>query len=132
MLSGYLSGVSSSGYGNVDMPKYAPPSYIFPIVWTILYTALGFIAYLIYNDAPTNIKLTFTVHMLINYAWTFVFFNLGLYSYAMLMIIVMILTLLYIKPWLADKSNLAKYLSYIYLAWLLYALFLNIMVVLQN
>ena len=35
-------------YNSLEKPFFAPPSYIFPIVWTILYILMGIAAYKIY------------------------------------------------------------------------------------
>ena len=45
-LSSLLSGVSTSQYySQLIKPSFAPPGYIFPIVWTILYVLMGISAY---------------------------------------------------------------------------------------
>ena len=44
VLVGGLVGLIMSGsidYNSLIQPKFAPPSFLFPIVWTILYTLMG-------------------------------------------------------------------------------------------
>ena len=46
VLSRLLSGISTSTYySQLIKPSFAPPSFIFPIVWTILYVLMGISAY---------------------------------------------------------------------------------------
>lgn len=128
-ISGYLIGYSSDMFAIQSINFYVPPSYVFGIVWTILYAALGFIAYLIFNYAPTSIKVVFTVHMVLNYAWSYVFFSLDYYAIGFVICVLLVVTLLYISPWLKDTNKLAYILSIVYLLWLLYASWLNLLVV---
>ena len=48
-LSSLLSG-NASGYASLNKPALSPPSFIFPIVWTILYVLMGISSFLIYES----------------------------------------------------------------------------------
>ena len=46
-----------SDYKSINQPPLSPPSWLFPIVWTILYVLMGISSYLIYEkDDSTNKK----------------------------------------------------------------------------
>ena len=48
LLSNLISGqVTRSNYSQLIKPGFAPPGYIFPIVWTILFILMGISAYII-------------------------------------------------------------------------------------
>lgn len=128
-ISGFFVGYSKDMYAITEINFYTPPSYIFGIVWTILYAALGFIAYLIFTLGSRNFKIAFIFHMLLNYSWTYFFFAIDSYTIALLVILLMIISLLYIRVWIREISNFTNILCYIYLIWLIYALFLNFMII---
>lgn len=129
-ISGYLIGYSSDMFAIENLNVYVPPSYVFGIVWTVLYAALGFIAYLIFNYAPKNVKVVFIVHMILNYAWSYVFFSLHYHALGFVICLLLIVTLLYILAWLKDINKFATVLGIVYLLWLIYATYLNLLVVL--
>ncbi|MGL5329996.1 MAG: TspO/MBR family protein, partial [Peptostreptococcaceae bacterium] len=47
-LAELVSGLSTSEYySQLIKPGFSPPSYVFPIIWTILYTLMGISAYIV-------------------------------------------------------------------------------------
>lgn len=130
-ISGFFVGFGSDMYTISELSYYTPPSYVFGVIWSVLYVCLGFIAYLIYSDAPKDTKRMFTLHMILNYSWTYFFFGIDAPTIALVICTILIFTLLYIRIWIAEKDKLANMLCYGYLVWLLYALFLNFSVVLK-
>lgn len=56
ILSAVLTSSSMDIYKYLNKPSLAPPSIIFPIVWTILYILMGISAYLIYKSNDKNKK----------------------------------------------------------------------------
>ena len=79
-LSGWLS---NSGYGNgwfdtLAKPSFMPPGWVFGLVWPILYAMLGIALGLIWAEPPSDRRRTaltlFAVQMVLNFAWSPVFF----------------------------------------------------------
>lgn len=60
VLTGILSGVismSSNGrYNELELPSFAPPGWLFPIVWTILYALMGLASYFIMIEPESQQK----------------------------------------------------------------------------
>ena len=55
-LSALLSG-NSAAYLALNKPPLSPPSFLFPIVWTILYILMGISSYIIYeSETPEKNK----------------------------------------------------------------------------
>lgn len=102
------------------------PSWIFPVVWTILYTLMGLSSYLIYKKTNTIPKI-YLIQLFFNYTWVFIFFTFKAYLLAFIWIIILILLVsLMIKKFLSiDKT--AGYLQIPYIIWLLIASILNFM-----
>ena len=81
---GALIGVAFAGsadtYGGFELPSWAPPSWLFGPVWTVLYTLMAVAAWLVWRgDGPhrTRALVAFGVQLVVNFAWTPVFFGLG-------------------------------------------------------
>ncbi len=130
-IAEFISNTTSSAYyAELIKPGFFPPSYIFPIVWTILYILMGISAYLITKQGIENLKVRdgmfyYYLQLGLNFIWSILFFGLGLRFTALVVIGLMILvvTAMIIKFAKVDKR--AAYLNLPYLAWLFYAFFLN-------
>jgi len=136
---GALSGVLSMGgfesYGQVAQPPLSPPDWIFPVVWTILFTLMGISAYLVYvSDSPyrNSALLVYGVQLVVNFMWPLLFFNAQQFLLAFIwlvllwvLIILMIIKFYRVRP-------LAAWLQIPYLLWVSFAGYLNLAVYLLN
>ena len=49
---------SMMNFASVSKPPLSPPGWLFPVVWTVLYTLMGIASYLVYaSDAPAEQKI---------------------------------------------------------------------------
>ena len=55
-LSALITMGSMDIYKYLDKPLFAPPSIVFPIVWTILFILMGISSYLIYESNSEDKK----------------------------------------------------------------------------
>ena len=100
------------------------PSYVFPIVWSILYILMGMASYLVKDDKKLiNI---YKVNLLVNYLWPIIFFLLNLKFLALLELIFLIVIVIYMISKFYKKNKTAAYLLIPYILWLFVAFFLNI------
>ena len=53
-LSAFLTRESMNIYQEINRPPLSPPSWLFPVVWTILYVLMGISAAMIYTDAAST------------------------------------------------------------------------------
>lgn len=116
-------------YASLNRPSFSPPNWVFGPVWTTLYILLGTSFFLVWKENPSQqrslaIKI-FAVQMLLNFAWSFIFFYFNMIGFALLAIIflwisiaVMIFLFYKIKP-------IAAYLNIPYLLWVSFATILN-------
>ena len=57
MSSGLLAGSFNEFFQKYNKPPLMPPSWVFPVVWVILYAVMGVSAHLIhYSDAAVSVK----------------------------------------------------------------------------
>lgn len=139
---GFLSGrLSNSGYGNpwfdaLEKPSFMPPGWAFPLAWTTLYVILGIVAALIHSapagkDRSLAVKL-FWAQMLLNFAWSPVFFGLHEPQIALGIVAVMLLASLGATYSLGRVRPGAGWLMLPYLLWLAFATLLNWQILVLN
>ena len=115
-------------YLNLVKSPLNPPSYIFGIVWPILYAIMAFVSF----KMAEKISTLFILQLLANAAWSWIFF----YFHAPLIALIDISVLIYLNQKiisiLRGESLLLFYLYLPYLVWLSFAAFLNASIVFLN
>ena len=134
-LSAFFTMNSMDIYKNINRPKLAPPGYIFPIVWTILYVLMGISSYLIHRSNHKNKETALIIYyfqLLINFSWPIFFFNYQNFLLALAILFILnILVIILIKV-TYSINHLASYLLIPYLIWILFALYLNFWIFIHN
>lgn len=124
-LVGYLSG-SFNGYKDMIIPSFAPPGFLFPIVWSILYILMGVSRYIIERNGNDNdAVLVYNAQLFVNLTWTFLFFTFRwfLFSFIWLLLLILLVILMIIKFYKISKTS--AYLQIPYLLWIIFAAVLN-------
>jgi tryptophan-rich sensory protein len=131
LLLGTVSGrISGSGYGNawfdaLQKPAIMPPGWVFGAAWTTLYILLGFAVALILHARGARGRALalglFVLQLLINYAWSPIFFAYHEVDAAFWAILAMIAisSVTAVLFWRIRRS--AGLLMLPYLAWLCFA-----------
>ena len=124
LLSMIFTKGSMGFYDDLVQPNFAPPSWVFPIVWTIIYTILTITLYKFMSNKKITTLLI--INLIINVVWPLLFFKfqlLGISVYWLVLLIASLVLLLYniykIKPKYA-------WFNLLYFLWCLFALYLNI------
>lgn len=137
LIGGSIVGLiinKSIDYNYLVNPPLSPPSYLFPIVWSILYLLIG-ISYYIYrknnNDNSLTIKLYY-IQLILNYLWSIIFFTLKLRTLAVIWIIILAITIIYLMIRFYKEERTSFYLFIPYILWVLFATYLNIGIVVLN
>ena len=115
-------------YGELVKSPLNPPGYVFGIVWPILYLLMGIVAFL----AAERIWKLFIIQLILNAAWSWIFFYYQLPIIALLDIALLILINVMIVMNLRASSKALAWLYLPYLLWLFFAAFLNISIVYLN
>lgn len=132
-LSAFLTRNNMNVFDTIQKPPLTPPAIVFPIVWTILFTLMGYSAARVYLEDPkSNAIEVFGVNLVVNFFWSIIFFNLQAYTFAFiwLLLLIAVVVVMIIKFYRVDKP--AAYLQLPYLAWLLFAGYLNLYIALMN
>src|ERR1700712_4118840 len=75
-------------YAYLHKPSWNPPSWLFAPVWTILYIMMGVALFLVWKKpAPSPAKrpaiTAFVLQLILNFMWSFIFFNQHQIGYAL-------------------------------------------------
>ena len=119
---------SDDWYAELVKSSLNPPSYIFGIVWPILYAIMAFVSF----KLAEKISTLFIMQLLFNAVWSWLFFYFHAPVLAFLDISILILLNLKIMKILRRESTALFYLYLPYLIWLLFAAFLNASIVFLN
>lgn len=140
-LAGYggsvMNGKEMGFYDALTKPAAAPPSWIFPFIWTAIFVLIGLAGYYIWNfyESEKYRKLfvgLYAVNGVLIYLWPQLFFVKeslagALYTIVGLLIVAEIMILVAFKT-----NHKAAYLLMPYLGWLLFAAYLNISILTLN
>ena len=129
LLSNWLSGDVRAVYESLDLPAFAPPAWIFGVVWPLLYLLLGIAAYLLWEQPASSARtqaLTFYgAQLLLNFLWSPLFFRFGLFRFAFWELCALFALAAVTAACFAMLSRRTLWLTAPYLCWLLYAAALN-------
>lgn len=139
---GGLSAAVTSGsmeiYSKINQPPLSPPSVLFPIVWTILFTLMGISAAIIYgynrtkHDGVRTALIVYAVNLAVNFIWSLIFFNMQAYLFAFIWILLLLAVIITMIVLFRRISPLAAYLQIPYLFWVAFAAYLNLAIYLLN
>jgi tryptophan-rich sensory protein len=132
-LGGLAASGSQATYRALDLPPYAPPSWLFGPVWSVLYLMIGVAGWLLWRAGGWDrVMWLWTVQLLLNLAWTPLFFAADLYTVALVEILVLAAAVALLIAWSWRRSRVAAWLLVPYLAWVCFATALNAGIVVLN
>jgi translocator protein len=116
-------------FKSLKKPSWNPPNWLFAPVWTLLYALMAIAAWLVWQQAGLNAALVlalFVIQLVLNSAWTWIFFGLHRLDRAFVDIVVLwvLIAATLIGFW--QVNPLAGLLLLPYLAWVSFASFLNL------
>lgn len=142
LLLGTISGrASDSGYSNawfaaLEKPEAMPPSWAFPVAWTTLYVLIGVaLAMILHARGARGRGLAvaiFVAQLLLNYAWSPLFFAMHQTRAALVLIVAMLVLAAAAAFLFAKIRRSAGLLMLPYLAWLAFAGYLNYQIIALN
>ena len=129
-VAGFLTRNSMEDFASLNQPPLSPPGWLFPVVWTILYTLMGISAYLIRqsdgDDAAKNSALRiYYLQLFVNFLWPLFFFGGEWYFFSLLWLILLWLLIAIMITRFGAISKPAAYLNIPYFIWVTFATYLN-------
>ncbi len=131
VFSAFLTGSDMKIYESMNRPFLAPPGWVFPIVWTILYIMMGIASYLVYTaDADAEKKrkalMFYAGQLIMNFFWSTLFFtyNRLLISFIWIMVMWVLVLICMIKFFKINTH--AGLIMAVLLLWTTFAAYLNL------
>lgn len=135
LLLGYLSGQAGGEADTdpwfiaLDKPSIFPPPATFGIVWTILYAMMGVAAAMVCAAWGSRYRmpaiLAFVLQLLVNLAWSPVFFGEHEMTFGLYVILVLDVAVIVTIALFWQVRRVAALILLPYLAWILFATVLN-------
>ncbi len=147
-------------YAGLVKPSLSPPNWVFGPVWTTLYILMGVSLYLVWKRdwkieneilspkkkawnrwserfwvgdlQKQNVIAIFTVQLLLNAIWSFVFFGLHQPGWAFFVLVALWCSIVYVIVNFYRISKTSAWLLLPYLAWVSFAGYLNLAIWLLN
>lgn len=137
LILGGIVGLLTSGsmrYDTLNQPPLAPPSLLFPIAWTILYTLMGISHGILeanrLSDSESN--GVYYAQLAVNLIWPALFFVFEWRLAAFVWILLLDALVITMTVRFYRRDRLAGLLQLPYVAWVLFASYLNLGVWLLN
>ena len=130
-------GNSMENFSTLNKPSFAPPAWLFPVAWTVMYTLMGVSSYLILTsvapkeDKESALKI-YAIQLSVNFLWSIFFFNLELYLFAFFWLLLLwgLVLVMLVRFYKINKT--AAFINVPYILWLTFAAVLNFTIWLLN
>ena len=137
-LGGYATAQSvKTWYPLLNKPSFNPPNWLFAPVWTSLYILIGIAAYLVWvkrdqvQHFPRTVAIYF-IQLILNLAWSFIFFYLHEIGFALAEIIALLLVVILNAVMFYKIDKWAGLLFIPYILWVSFASFLTYNIYILN
>lgn len=134
-ISSFLTQNAMEAFGNMNKPPLAPPGWLFPVVWTILYILMGVASFLIIksnDEAHYMGLLIYMVQLVFNFVWSLLFFRLEAYWFAAMWLAVLLIMIIALIINTSKYSMAAMLMLVPYAAWCCFAMYLNVGIAIKN
>lgn len=125
---------NSIDYNSLQKPFLAPPSILFPIMWTILYILMGVSYGMLQSKmlVDSEINLIYYIQLFVNAFWSIFFFvfKWRLFSFIWILLLDVLVIVMIVKFY--KKHKVAGLIQIPYLLWSLFATYLNLSIYLLN
>ena len=93
-VAAFITGGGMEAFKMLNKPPLSPPGWLFPVVWTILYTLMGIASYLVLTSGAESKKIInalkiYGYQLIVNFLWPTFFFNLEWYLFSFLWILLL-------------------------------------------
>ena len=116
-------------YETLQRPRLTPPDWVFGPVWTVLYVMIAVSIFLFIRKYKSEngygIYVLIVLHLIFNLSWTGIFFGLKAPGLALIDIILLDISLVFMIRYFWQGDVVSSILLWPYLIWVLFATYLN-------
>ncbi len=132
----FISTSSSIWYDSLIKPYFTPQKWVFCPIWIFLYFLMGISLYIVWQktDPQHQLKVLglFAVQLVLNILWPILFFVLRSPVLALLDILLLLATIVFLELLFNGISKAATYLMVPYMYWVGFSVLLNFYIVEHN
>jgi len=137
VLGNIITAQGLDWYDKLNMPSITPPGFIIGIIWSVIFVLSAFSALIYWNRAYRNFKfllviVLFIVNGILNFLWSYLFFNLHLVGASIVEMLFLEATVIALIFLIRFSSKKASVLLYPYAIWVIFATFLAYQILLLN
>lgn len=134
-LSWLVNAGKMKEYFQMEQPPLTPPSWVFPLVWTVLFVLMGIGAARVAlsgDPGKSDALFVYGAQLVVNFLWTVFYFSFNARLLAFFwLIFLLLLVLLMVSRFRAIDETAGK-LQIPYVLWLIFAGYLNLAAYLMN
>lgn len=138
IVSALLTRGNMNIYEEVSTPPLSPPSFLFPVVWTVLFVLMGISAAMVLTTGTSplvkrkNALSVYGMSLFFNFFWSIIFFSLRafLFAFVWLVVLLALIILTIVKYFKINRT--AAYLQIPYALWVTFAGYLNLGIFILN
>ena len=115
-------------YSALPQPPLAPPAWVFPAVWTVLYLLMGAASRRVYRlgtQESRNALMLYYVQLAVHFVWPLLYFRAQEYAVAFWWLLLLLALVLAALSAFFRLDKAAGRMLMPYAAWLLFAAYLN-------
>lgn len=134
-LSAYITRGKMEEYSQLVQPPLAPPSWVFPAVWVILYILMGISAAMVWKSGSaerSDALFIYAVQLAVNFMWTIFYFNFNARLLAFFWLLFLLILVALMAARFAKISKNSAKLQIPYILWLIFAAYLNLATYILN
>ena len=134
-IGGWLmdNGPQTNWYLDLNKAPWTPAGWVFGFAWTTIMICFSIYMTSLYLSQNTKkLMVLFSLQVLLNVSWSYVFFNMHWIEFGLLIISLLTILIIYFFTTYLKKIRLISLLILPYMLWLLVATSLNLYIVLYN
>lgn len=130
-VSSLITGSFTDFYIKYEKPSLLPPAWIFPVVWVILYAAMGTAAYFVsLSDNEKGGKgkalALYWIQLAFNFSWSIIFFRFEAFWIAAVVILILLALIIVMITSFYKINSFSGKILIPYALWVAFASYLNI------
>ena len=134
-ISSFITMDGMEKYKYLRQPPLSPPDWVFIGAWVVLYILMGIGAarvYIIGDPSAGKSLVLYGLQLMVNFFWPILFFLLEARLFAFLWLLILLGLVIWMKIYFGRADKIAGQLQTPYIAWLLFAGYLNLGAYLLN
>ncbi len=127
------NGPKTEWYTSLNLAPWTPPGWVFGVAWTTIMICFSiYMAFLYIKIPTTKVKVLFTIQLILNVIWNYLFFNLHLVALGLVVIIGLTIVIATFTFTFKSELKTKTLLILPYFIWLCIATSLNAYILFNN